>query len=287
MYVARYRVAADGYVHFFGLRVTANNTPRWILVKVLLYLLRSCTAGADKLGPDLAFTPYTHLIFLYNSLTPWKLLFILPFKNYGGAHGEVMIFTAGNMARYIGIIVLVLIIPFSAGAFERYNNVIRYDRYFTKYTKRYFGSGFDWRYFKAQAVAESRLREKVRSHVGAMGIMQIMPKTFREISRKNQTIRGTREQPRWNIAAGIYYDRQLWKMWKAERQFQDRIGFMFGSYNAGKGNVLKAQKRAEREGLDPNLWESIEATLPGVTGKRSRETIGYVKKIDTIKGVLR
>ncbi|MCF8079575.1 MAG: transglycosylase SLT domain-containing protein [Desulfobacterales bacterium] len=172
-------------------------------------------------------------------------------------------------------------------AFERYNEVKRFDPYFSKYTKRFFGPGFDWRIFKAQAVAESRLKPEARSHVGAAGIMQIMPRTFEEIVGKNPTIKGSRMQPRWNIAAGIYYDRQLWRIWKAERPLEDRIRFMFGSYNAGRGNILKAQKKAKRKGFSPNLWPSIERTLPEVTGRRSEETLGYVKKIDRIKEVMR
>ena len=185
------------------------------------------------------------------------------------------------------LITVLLLIPCQVQAFERYNRVVKYDRYFSKYSKRYFGPNFDWRYFKAQAVAESSLEAKAKSRVGASGIMQIMPRTFKEIARKNPSIKGNRLQPRWNIAAGIYYNRMIWKAWKAERPFKDRINFMFGSYNAGKRNILKAQKIAEMEGLDPNLWESIEPALPKVTGKRSKETIDYVKKIDKIKEVLK
>lgn len=183
--------------------------------------------------------------------------------------------------------IVLLLIPCQSQAFERYNGVVKYDTYFSKYSKRYFGPNFDWRHFKAQAIAESRLKAKAKSRVGALGLMQIMPKTFKEIARKNPSIKGTREQPRWNIAAGIYYDRVIWNTWKAERPFEDRINFMLGSYNAGKGNILKAQKIANKEGLDANLWESIELTLDKVTGGRSAETIGYIKKIDEIKGVLR
>ncbi len=62
---------------------------------------------------------------------------------------------------------------------------------------------------------------------------------------------------------------------------------MFGSYNAGKGNIIKAQKLAKKDGLDPNLWDSIEKKLANVTGKHSKETIGYVNKINDIKGVLK
>lgn len=185
------------------------------------------------------------------------------------------------------VILTIVLTSMPVQAFERYNGVVRYDRYFAKYSKRYFGPGFNWRYFKAQAIAESRLKAKATSRAGALGIMQIMPRTFKEISKKNPSIKGTRAQPRWNIAAGIYYDRMLWNVWKAERPFNDRLNFMFGSYNAGKRNILKAQNLAKQKGLNPNLWQSIEPALPQVTGKRSKETIGYVQKINAIKEVLR
>lgn len=185
------------------------------------------------------------------------------------------------------LVIVLLLMPITAHAFERYNKVVKYDKYFSKYSKRYFGPGFDWHYFKAQAIAESRLQADARSRVGAKGVMQIMPRTFEEITRKNPYIKGTREQPRWNIAAGIYYDRTIWNLWKVERPHIDRINFMFGSYNAGKGNIIKAQKIAKNKGLNPNMWESIQSTLPDVTGKNSKETIGYVNKISEIKGVLK
>jgi membrane-bound lytic murein transglycosylase F len=172
-------------------------------------------------------------------------------------------------------------------AFERYNAVVKFDPYFKKYTKRFFGPGFDWQHFKAQAVAESRLKARARSRVGAVGVMQIMPRTFKEIVRKNPTIKGGRAQPRWNIAAGIYYDRLIWKVWKADRPFQDRLNFTFGAYNAGKTNIFKAQRLAESRGMDPNRWDSIERVLPDITGRHSRETIGYIQKITTIKEVLK
>lgn len=184
------------------------------------------------------------------------------------------------------VIIAILWLPVQSMGFERYNQVKTFDPYFSKYTKRYFGPAFDWRYFKAQAVAESRLKAGAKSHVGAVGVMQIMPRTFKEIRKKQPAIKGTREQPRWNIAAGIYYDRQLWSTWKAKRPFKDRLNFTFGSYNAGKMNIIKAQKIAEKKGLDPNLWTSIEKVLPGVTGKNSKETIDYIHKIDTITEAL-
>lgn len=185
------------------------------------------------------------------------------------------------------LFVLVLLIPCQTHAFEQYNRVLKFDKYFSKYSKRFFGPDFNWRFFKAQAITESRLKPEARSMVGALGIMQIMPRTFQEIVQKNPGIKGNRKQPRWNIAAGIYYDRVLWKTWKAERLELDRINFMFGSYNAGKRNIIKAQRIAKRNGLNPNIWGSIVYHLPKVTGRRSKETIGYVNKINKIKEILK
>jgi membrane-bound lytic murein transglycosylase MltF len=187
----------------------------------------------------------------------------------------------------ICIFVFFLCRPFPSYGFERYNSHTKYNEYFKKYTKRFFGPGFDWRYFKSQGIAESHLNPDAKSHVGAKGIMQIMPKTFEEIKYKNPSIKGSSLQPKWNIAAGIYYDRNIWKLWKAKRPFEDKLAFMFGSYNAGKGNVLQAQKIAEKNGLNPNFWSSIEKTLPKVTGRHSKETITYVNKINKVKKVLR
>ncbi|MEJ2165902.1 MAG: transglycosylase SLT domain-containing protein [Desulfobacterales bacterium] len=193
----------------------------------------------------------------------------------------------GRQRIFLLVMCLLVFYPAAGLGFKQYNRVVKYDQYFKKYSKRFFGVGFRWQFFKAQAVAESNLKPHARSPVGAAGIMQIMPRTYKEIRRKNPDIKGKRLQPRWNIAAGIYYDRRLWNVWQAERPFMDRVRFMFGSYNAGKGNILKAQKAAANQGLNPNLWLSIQSSLPDVTGKRSQETIQYVEKIEQVKEVLR
>ena len=154
----------------------------------------------------------------------------------------------------------------------------KYDRYFRKYTKRFFGPGFEWKWFKAQAIAESNLNNEAKSWVNAKGIMQIMPKTFHEIKKKNPSFVDI-DEPRWNIAAGIYYDQQLYQKWKAKRPLKDRIFFTFGSYNAGFRTIVKAQKVCKKVGLNENLWPSIKSVAPKVRGWRHRETLGYVNKI--------
>ena len=67
-------------------------------------------------------------------------------------------------------IFLLLICLFFAGSVFA-GDTSRYDEVFSKYTKRFFGAGFDWRVFKAQGLAESNLNPESRSWVGAIGIM--------------------------------------------------------------------------------------------------------------------
>lgn len=155
----------------------------------------------------------------------------------------------------------------------------RYDKYFRKYSKRYFGAGFDWKWFKAQAVAESQLNNSAQSWVNAKGIMQLMPRTFEDIQNKNPLFKDINE-PRWNIAAGIFYDSTLYLKWKADRPFIDRMNFTLASYNAGFRTIINAQKECAFLGLNENLWKNIEDIAPKVKRWRHKETIGYVNKIN-------
>lgn len=143
-----------------------------------------------------------------------------------------------------------------------------YDRHFKKYTKRYFGPHFDWRWFKSQGIAESNLESNAKSYVGAQGIMQIMPATFDEIRQKNPTFRSA-STPKWNIAAGIFYDRQLYRKWRKPLPSEERLFLAFSSYNAGYGRVLKAVKRTNKKDYS---WVMVKKHLP-------RETKGYVSRI--------
>lgn len=167
----------------------------------------------------------------------------------------------------------------------RHDNT-RYDAYFRKYSKRYFGIGFDWQYFKAQGMAESELSATARSYVGARGVMQLMPSTFQEIQTKRPEFQSI-DDPEWNIAAGIMHDRYLWRLWEPVGPDSDRTKFMFGSYNAGEGTIGRASATAQARQLDQSRWPNIELVAPDVPRWRYRETLGYVKKIDENHAALR
>ena len=174
----------------------------------------------------------------------------------------------------------------AANAFERVAAArnarkisVRFDPTFKKYSKRYFGPAFDWRYFKAQGFAESGLKPDATSWVGARGLMQLMPSTYREIASHRPEF-GPIDQPEWNIAAGIMHDRYLWQLWQRDVPDDERHRFMFASYNAGEGTIARALTVARTKGGAP-AWSSIEQIAPSVQRWRYTETLGYVKRIDS------
>lgn len=126
----------------------------------------------------------------------------------------------------------------------------------------------DWKWWKAQGIQESGLKPEAQSYCGAMGIMQLMPRTAEELGVNNPW------NPEQNIQGGIKYDRQMFKI------FKDR-DLMFASYNCGAGNIKRAQKKA-----NAYYWNDIFPYLSLVTGRHAQETIGYVKRINKIYKIL-
>jgi membrane-bound lytic murein transglycosylase F len=165
---------------------------------------------------------------------------------------------------------------------QRRASTDRYDDTFRKYTKRFFGIGYDWRVFKAQGMAESDLTPTARSRVGARGIMQLMPSTYKQIQSNVPRFQSI-DDPEWNIAAGILHDHDLWDRWKTHDSMNDRRDFMFASYNAGEGPIIRAQRTARERKLDELRWPSIEVVATDVPRWRYKETLGYVR---TIRGNL-
>jgi len=161
----------------------------------------------------------------------------------------------------------------------------KYDATFQKYSKRYFGVGTDWRWFKAQGMAESDLTPGARSRVGARGIMQLMPSTYGMIKSALPKF-GAIDDPEWNIAAGILHDRDLWTVWGRDVPEANRWAFMFASYNAGEGTIMRARKRAAAQQLDHSEWNAIERIAPTVERWRYSETLGYVRTIEANKAAM-
>lgn len=145
-----------------------------------------------------------------------------------------------------------------------------YDAHFQRFSKRYFGPHFDWRWFKAQAIAESHLRPGVTSPAGARGLMQLLPSTFGDI-RSEQPHIDDLDSAQANIAAGIYYDSKLFRKWSGLPQ-RERIYLTLASYNAGYYRVRRAYNKVEGS---ERSWQRIKAHLPA-------ETRAYVARISQL-----
>lgn len=147
-----------------------------------------------------------------------------------------------------------------------------FDKFFREFTVRYFGASIDWRLFKAQGMVESRLTQKAKSRVGARGVMQVMPVTYKEIQRKNPIFKSrSLDSASTNINAGVFYNYYLFGRWDGEVSAEQRIKLMLASYNAGYSRVLKAFNKA---GAPENDWAGISYYLP-------KETQNYVGRVMT------
>jgi len=125
----------------------------------------------------------------------------------------------------------------------------------------------------AQGYQESLLDQNARSEVGAVGVMQLMPATGKEMNT------GDISQVEPNIHAGVKYISLMRNEFFGNEPMdaRNKILFSFAAYNAGPGRVQKLRKEAEQRGLDPNVWfNNVEI----IAGKRiGEETVTYVANI--------
>ena len=141
---------------------------------------------------------------------------------------------------------------------------------FKKYGDEY---DVDYLLMAAQGYQESTLDQEVKSPVGAIGVMQVMPPTGKELNVGDITLLEN------NIHAGVKYMRFM-----VDRYYKDepmdnlnKALMTFASYNAGPGRVRQLRREAKERGLDPNVWfGNVERIASERIG---RETVTYVSNI--------
>ena len=141
---------------------------------------------------------------------------------------------------------------------------------FKKYGAQY---NVDYLLMAAQGYQESTLDQNVKSPVGAIGVMQVMPPTGKELKVGDIT------KIEANIHAGVKYMRFMMDQYfKDEPMDNLNKGLMtFASYNAGPGRIRQLRREAEKRGLDPNVWfGNVERVASERIG---RETVTYVSNI--------
>ena len=157
--------------------------------------------------------------------------------------------------------------PTQTAEYKRFQETVAL---FQKYAPKY---GFDPLMLAAQGFQESQLKQEARSHMGAVGIMQVLPATGKELKVGDITIAEN------NVHAGAKYMDQLMTRYFPDAKFSEaeRPLFAFAAYNAGPGNIAKMRKEALKRGLDQDKWfnnvELVTAEKIGI------ETTTYVRNI--------
>jgi membrane-bound lytic murein transglycosylase MltF len=141
---------------------------------------------------------------------------------------------------------------------------------FRKYGDQY---AMDYLLMMAQGYQESRLDQQAKSHVGAIGMMQVMPATGKDLKV------GDIGQVEPNIHAGVKYIRYMVDHFYANEPMTplDKMFFAFAAYNAGPGRIESMRREAAKRGLDPNVWfRNVEFVTAEKVGQ---ETVTYVANI--------
>jgi membrane-bound lytic murein transglycosylase MltF len=150
-----------------------------------------------------------------------------------------------------------------------------------------------WRLIKAQVLQESAMDPKAQSPAGAMGLLQLMPQTARELGCTDPL------DPEQNLSAGITYLSEQYRRFPEIPDETERVWFALASYNGGRGYVNQAIALAyEAEhgvkipaghiGGRPGRWTTWDFTGPfladercQVNGRRPdhRQMLEYVERI--------
>jgi len=168
--------------------------------------------------------------------------------------------------KKIRFIILVLLFLIAVGfykinAIEKIFYPYPYKQIITKYAAAY---GVDPLFVVAVIREESHFRPKSSSHKGALGLMQLMPDTAKEISAYlgEDYAQANLENPEVNIRYGTWYLAQL------NKQFSGNSVLVLAAYNAGSGRV--------------NNWlnfRSEEANTYLIEDIPFKETREYVQKV--------
>jgi membrane-bound lytic murein transglycosylase MltF len=141
---------------------------------------------------------------------------------------------------------------------------------FRKYGEQY---RIDWLLMAAQGYQESQLDQSRRSDAGAVGVMQLLPATGRQMQVGDIT------ELEANIHAGVKYVRFMVDTYYRDESMDslNKILFAFASYNAGPERIRALRHEAADLQLDPDVWfDNVERVAAARIG---RETVQYVSNI--------
>ena len=162
-----------------------------------------------------------------------------------------------------------------------------YDIWFKKYSDV---CHWDWRLLAAQCYQESMFDPDAQSFAGACGLMQIMPKTAKNLGLPLKEI----FDPEKNIFAAARLIRELDGALRDIPGKENRIKFILACYNGGILHIRDAQALARADSMwNYRNWEALAPyvlklqepeyytndSIVKYGYMRGSETVGYVKRI--------
>ncbi|MEM6673822.1 MAG: transglycosylase SLT domain-containing protein [Planctomycetota bacterium] len=135
--------------------------------------------------------------------------------------------------------------------------------------------GFDWRLIAAQAYQESRLDPNAVSRSGAVGLMQLLPATAKDMGVTDL------KDPDRSLYAGVKYMGWLRKNFFDEPQLtaEAQVDFCLAAYNAGPSRVKRWREAAPERGLDPDVWfGNVELLALEDVGMQPVQYVGNINK---------
>lgn len=131
-------------------------------------------------------------------------------------------------------------------------------------------SGWDRPTLTALVFTESRFNPSIVSPAGATGLMQLVSATAERMNRGPVDLL----DPKQNIRVGLRYLRYLDVFWHDRGVApEERLPFIMASYNTGPAPVERAQKKAERQGLNPGIWRgNVDQIARGPGSHYARKT---------------
>jgi membrane-bound lytic murein transglycosylase MltF len=143
---------------------------------------------------------------------------------------------------------------------------------FRTYGMRY---DLDWLMLASFSFQESGFDQSVRSPVGAIGVMQVMPATAADRAVNIADI----EELENNVHAGSKYLNLLRAHYFSDEEMDptERMLFTMAGYNAGPNRINRLRRVAAERGLDPNVWfNNVELVVAAQVGQ---EPVRYVGNI--------
>lgn len=134
-------------------------------------------------------------------------------------------------------------------------------------------TGIEWRLLAAVAYQESQWEPLATSETGVRGFMQLTEETARHLGVSD------RMDPRASTLGAARYLRDLKARLPARIPEPDRTWLALAAFNIGLGHLEDARILAQRQKLDPDLWQDVKQALPllALPEHYERAKLGYAR----------